>query len=163
MSWLSGYKSKPSTSQDSGPSEEQLREAKRQKLQEERLLRAKQRAEHKKQLQSIIQSRKEADQALQDLLDIDPLIFEGESIEITDDEVEAILETSTKVDNEEVAMVDFDKENADDSATALDNLRTVRLPSVIHRNSSFKKEDRCHSTNSLSQLTKGAASFPGCS
>ena len=160
MSWLSGYKSKPSTSQNSGPSEEQLRETKRQKLQEERLLRAKQRAEHKKQLQAIIQSRKEADQALQDLLDIDPLIFEGESIEITDDEVEAILD---KVDNEEVAMVDFDKENADDSATALDNLRTVRLPSVIHRNSSFKKEDRCHSEDSCSKLSKRTATLLRCS
>ena len=110
MSWLGGYKSKPSTSQNSGPSEEQLREAKRQKLQEERLLRAKQRSEHKKQLQAIIESRKEADQALQDLLDVDPGIFEGESIEITDDEVKAILEPAEEV-NKVVIMAVFETEN----------------------------------------------------
>ena len=133
MSWL-GYKAKASTSQDSGPSEEQLRETKRQKLQEERLLRAKQRADHKRQLQSIIQSRKEAEEVLQGLLDIDPNIFEGDSTHVSDEEIEAILanpgeveDIPASVDEPTATMVDFDAENGTDGEKAQDQARAIKV------------------------------------
>ena len=67
MSWSSGLK--PS---NSNPSESDLREAKRQKLQADRLKRIKDRADRQNQLQAAINAQREADQALQDLLNIDP-------------------------------------------------------------------------------------------
>ena len=128
MSWLSGYKSKPAP-------EEDPREARRKKLEAEtaeRRQRTQQRAARQKQLQAAIESREAADQALKELnqalkelLEIDPDIFEGPDIPL-EDIPEDILD-------DEVIMVDFDQQNEDDSATALDNLRTVQCP--------FNKED----------------------
>ena len=107
MSWLSGYKSKTSTSADS-------REEKREKLEAERQQRLQKRAALKQQLQQAQQYQDEANQAIKDLLELDPDIFN---------------EPSSLIDS----MVDFDQENAEDSATAMDNLRTVLCP--------FNKED----------------------
>ena len=66
MSWLSGYKSKPSTS----VSEADSREAKRNKLEADRLQRTQQREATKRQLLAAQESREEANKALQDLLNI---------------------------------------------------------------------------------------------
>ena len=75
MSWLSGYKSKPSTS-SSTASESDVREAKRKKLEQDRLLRSKQREVTKKQLQAAQESREEANKAIKDLLAIAPDILD---------------------------------------------------------------------------------------
>ena len=99
MSWLAGYK-KSSSSTES-------REEKRERLEAERQQRLQKRAELHRQLQQAQQARDEAEQAYQELLAIDPDIFEGEVA---------------------VEMVDFDQENAEDSATAMDNLRSVQCP-----------------------------------
>ena len=123
MSWLSGYKAKPSTSKE--PTESELREIKRQKLEAERESRAKNRAALQKQLAVAQQARQEANEALQGLLDIDPEIFEGS--EAVEDVSEDILDNSLDEENA-VIMVDFDRENAEDSATAMDNLRSVQCP-----------------------------------
>ena len=117
MSWLSGYKAKPSTS--SAASETDLREAKRKKLEADRLVRAQQRAARQKQLQQVEQSRKEADEALRELCELADDIFEDEP-GIDNDVSEDILE--------DFIMANFDQENEDDSATALDNLRSVQCP-----------------------------------
>ena len=63
MSWL-GYKA------TNTKSESEIREEKRKKLEQERLFRSKQREAHRKQLQAAIDSRREADEVLQNLLDI---------------------------------------------------------------------------------------------
>ena len=68
MSWLGGFK-------PSQPSESDLREAKRQKLQADRLKRAQERTARHNQLQAALQAQREADQALQDLYNVDPDIF----------------------------------------------------------------------------------------
>ena len=120
MSWLSGYTAKPSSSA-SAPSEADNREAKRKKLEADRLLRTKQREQTKKQLQAAQEAREEANQALQDLLDIAPDVLDA--VVGVDDVSEDILE-----DEPEAIMVDFDQENGEDSATAMDNLRSVQCP-----------------------------------
>ena len=61
MSWLGGYKAKPSTSK---PSESEIREEKRKKLEAEREARNKRREAQRKQLQQAIESREEANKAL---------------------------------------------------------------------------------------------------
>ena len=62
MSWLSGYKSKLSTSE----SEADSREAKRNKLEADRLQRTQQREATKRQLLAAQESREQANQALQE-------------------------------------------------------------------------------------------------
>ena len=124
MSWLSGYK-KSSTC--AATSEEDIREARRKKLEADRLLRTQQREQTKKKLLAAQASRAEADKALQDLLDIAPDILSGD----TDTEVEVSEDILN--DNSVAEMVDFDQENENDSATATDNLRSVQCP--------FNKED----------------------
>ena len=124
MSWLSGYK-KSSTC--AATSEEDIREARRKKLEADRLLRTQQREQTKKKLLAAQASRVEADKALQDLLDIAPDILSGD----TDTEVEVSEDILN--DNSVAEMVDFDQENENDSATAMDNLRSVQCP--------FNKED----------------------
>ena len=120
MSWLRGY-SAPSSKQ----TESEAREEKRKKLEAERLSRAQQRAARAKQLQVAIQSQKEADQALKDLLDIDPDIFAGTSSEeISEDEIALLLEESTDSNMAEA----FDVENGTDGDKALDKLGTIKCP-----------------------------------
>ena len=121
MSWL-GYKtSKPTVS------EADIREARRIKLEQDRLARKKQREQRQKALDNAVKAREEADQALRELHEIAPDIFDYTATE--DDEVSTdILENSA----EKIEM-DFDEENGDDVATAMDNLRSVQCP--------FNKED----------------------
>ena len=71
MSWLGGYKASAPK-----PTQAEIREAKRQQLESDRLQRAQQRTQHKQQLQAAIKAREEADKALQELLDIDTDIFD---------------------------------------------------------------------------------------
>ena len=123
MSWLTGYKSKPSTSE----SEADSREAKRNKLEADRLQRTQQREATKRQLLAAQESREQATKALQELLNISTDIFDGEET------LENEQNISDLSDDSEIIMVDFDKQNEEDVATALDNLRTVHCP--------FNKED----------------------
>ena len=104
MSWFGGYK--PSSSKPT-VSEEDLKKAKREKLEADRLARAKQRAQHKKQLEAVIKARQEADEALQDLLNIDPELFadadDDNNEQISPEEEELLLQDSIEV----VKMVNF--------------------------------------------------------
>ena len=121
MSWLSGYKSS-STKQ----TEAQLREEKRKKLDADRLLRAKRRADQQKQLQALIKSRQEADSALQDLLNLDPDIFEGdEGSEVSEADIAQILDDT---DQNEVEMTEFDEENGTDGEKAMEKLGAIKCP-----------------------------------
>jgi hypothetical protein len=120
MSWLGALKN----SSKSEPTEPKVspRTAKRNKLQQERLQRAQQRERLRKQIKAAQEAQEAANLAESELLAIDPEIFEGD----IDEEVsEDILD---KTAEEEVIMVDFDQENVDDSATAMDNLRSVQCP-----------------------------------
>ena len=115
MSWLSGY-NKPK------PAAENQREEKRLKLEAERkgrLDRAKLRASRQKQLQAAIKAREEAEEAFQELLNIDPDILTGAGDEIlTDEQIEELLE----IDN----MADFESENGTDGEKAMDKLGAVK-------------------------------------
>ena len=116
MSWLGGYK--PSTSK---ASESDKREEKRNKLEkerQERLLRAQQREAQRLQFQKAAEARKEADEALQSLLDLDPHIFEGEDIEIPQEEISELLD---------IKMANFDELNADNGADAIKNLGQIKV------------------------------------
>ena len=105
MSWLRGY-SKASTSAET-------REEKRKRLEEDRQTRAKNRAELQKQLAAAQQTRQEADQALRDLYDIDPSVFEEELPEIS------VREDILNEDLDNIAvMTDFDAENGIDGKSA---------------------------------------------
>ena len=116
MSWLRGY-SKTSTSAA------ESREEKRKRLEEDRQSRAKNRAELQKQLAAAQQSRQEADQALRDLFDIDPSVFEEQLPEIS------ISEDILDEDLDNVAvMTDFDTENGTDGKSALSELKSVQCP-----------------------------------
>ena len=135
MSWLGGYKPKPSSSTASGEAErkklEADRDAKRKKLEADRQLRIKQRNIHKQRLQAAIEARQEADQALQDILELDPDIFAEDNSAtqsiIAEDEVEDILADSGD------EMADFDQEDGTDGAKAIEKLSTLQCP--------FNKED----------------------
>ena len=118
MSWIGGYKAPSNSAAELA----EAREAKRKKLEADRAERAKQRESRQKQLRAAIEARKEADQALEDLQGLDPDIFAGESVEEISD---TILDED---ENEAAIMVDFDQENGEDSATAMDNLRSVQCP-----------------------------------
>ena len=119
MSWLSGYSSKPKPS----TSQEDQRESKRKKLEvetAERLLRKQQRARRQKQLQDAIKSREAADQALQELLDIDPDLFSEELSGISLEDIpEDILDED---------IMDFDRENGTDGDKAVEKLSTIHCP-----------------------------------
>ena len=119
MSWLSGLR--PSTS---NPSESDLREAKRQKLQADRLRRTKERVDRQNQLQAAINAQREADQALKDLLNIDPELFSGGGSEnLSEEEVQHLLDI----------MDDFETENGTDGQKALEKMGSVKCD--------FSKED----------------------
>ena len=119
MSWLSGLR--PSTSNSS---ESDLREAKRQKLQADRLRRTKERVDRQNQLQAAINAQREADQALKDLLNIDPELFSGGGSEnLSEEEVQHLLDI----------MEDFETENGTDGQKALEKMGSVKCD--------FSKED----------------------
>ena len=116
MSWLSW---KPQNESDQ-------REDKRKKLEQERLLRsqrAQERAKQKRQLQAAQKAQQEADKACQELLALDPEIFEGseESITIPESEISDLLA------EEIVAVMDFETENGVDGEKALDKLGSIKL------------------------------------
>ena len=115
MSWLSGYTTKPSTS---SASSEEIREAKRKKLEADRLLRTQQREKSRQQIKAAQEAREQAHQALQDLLAIAPDILEGDfsSGEVVSED---ILEDET---------MDFEKENGTDGDKALDKLSGLNIP-----------------------------------
>ena len=131
MSWVGGYKSKLSTSA------QESREEKRERLLAERLERAQRRDQLQKQLKQAQESRIEADQALQNLLERDPKIFESDiaqeaSKEVLD-EAEALLIDTIAGDEEIEIMAEFETENGEDSEKAMDKLGSVRCE--------FMKED----------------------
>ena len=104
------------------------REARRPKLEQERLerlQRAKLRAQQQKKLQDLQLAQQQLDQACQELLSIDPDILAGEDVDIPASEISELL----AIDN----MTEFQSENGEDGATAMDNLRSVQCP--------FNKED----------------------
>ena len=76
MSWFGGYK----------PAAE--REARRQKLEADRQQRAKEREATKKKLQEALLAREEEDQALRELLNIEPDILADDELSIAGSEVE---------------------------------------------------------------------------
>ena len=124
MSWLGGYKTSAPK-----PTQAEIREAKRKQLEADRLHRAQQRTQHKQQLQAAVKAREEADKALQELLDIDTNIFEEQAHKsIAEEEIEELIAPDI-----EATMVDFDQQNEEDSATALESLKSVQCP--------FNKED----------------------
>ena len=119
MSWITGY-TKASTSK--ATEESALREEKRKKLEQERLSRNQKREAHREQLQKAIESRREADKALQGLLDIDPDIFstsDSDKSEISPEEESELLSIPT--------MANFDELNADNGADAMKNLGQIKV------------------------------------
>ena len=83
----------------------------------------KNRAELQKQLAAAQQTRQEADQALRDLYDIDPSVFEEELPEIS------VSEDILNEDLDNIAvMTDFDAENGIDGKSALSELKSVQCP-----------------------------------
>ena len=116
MSWFSAVqKAQVPTESD--------REARRKKLEAERLSRKQQRDKCQKQLQEAINAQKEADEALQSLLDIDSDIFSGPCIQLSEQEVTEIL-----ADSKEEAVMDFESENGTDGKNALTDLKAVTCP-----------------------------------
>ena len=127
MSWLGGYRG-PKKSDS-----EQSREAKRKQLESERHQRAEQREKLRKQVQAAQEDQEKADQAVQDILSLEPEILTGEDTVVSESDIDNLLapdqEISEDTANEQVViMVDFDQENEDDSATAMDNLRSIQCP-----------------------------------
>ena len=122
MSWITGYKSKPSTSA------EDPREVKRKKLEQERKARqerAESRVKLQKQIQAAAQSQEEANQALQDFLSLDPDIFEhgAEGVNLDEEEINTILEESATMEN-------FEDENGTDGSKAMEQLLAVKCPFI---------------------------------
>ena len=118
MSWLGGYKSKP------GTNAEDARELKRQQLEAnrlERLKRAQNRAELNKRLQAAEQARQEANQAAQDLLNLDPDIFSG-SPEDIDIDLAILNDSSDKI------IMNFDQENGADGDKAIEKVSNLSCP-----------------------------------
>ena len=113
MSWFGAIKR---------PSDEDTREARRQKLESDRKLRQEQREARQKQLFQLKEAREQADKACQDLLDLDPDIFAGESVEITDEEAARLLLDETN----DIKMADFEDENGIDGEKAMDKLGSVK-------------------------------------
>ena len=124
MSWLGGYK--PSSSKNSVT---ESREARRKKLeaeQAERIKRAEARAKQRKLLQAAVQARQEADQAIKELCEIDPDIFEGESTASGD--ISSDILNDTDKEDQVVIMADFDQENGTDGEKALEKMSQIQCP-----------------------------------
>ena len=124
MSWF-GYKAPTASKSTVSP-----RTAKRDKLDAERRQRAQTRDKLRKQVQEAQLAQQEADQAVQNLLAIDPDILVGDDTYVSESEIDNLLEDTSEdaIDEEVAVMVDFDQQNEDDSATAMDNLRSVQCP-----------------------------------
>ena len=127
MSWFGALKG-PSANKPE--QEDSPRTAKRKKLQEERLQRARQRDKVKKQIKAVQEAREAADLVEAELFALDPEIFAGEeSSEITDEEAALLLEDTVDSQptlEEAGTMEDFETENGTDGEKALDKLGSVR-------------------------------------
>ena len=126
MSWLGGYKPKPSTSAPAPDS----REEKRKRLEEERNKRAKNRAALQAQFQQVQEAQQEGSQALQGLLELDPEIFEGdknEDIENASDILNDSFESTAAMPDDEPVVVDYDREDKADGDKAQDHARSIRV------------------------------------
>ena len=102
MSWLGGYKGPPKKSDS-----EDSREAKRKKLESERQQRAEQRDKLRKQVQAAQEDQEKADQAIQDILALEPEILSGDDTVVSESEVENLLAPdvlSEEILNEAAAM-----------------------------------------------------------
>ena len=119
MSWYRGLKNQPQ------PSASSLRQEKRDKLEAERQERAQRRAELQKQFQSARQAREEADQALKDFRDIDPDIFDSDSLIPDNTVAEDILDDSS---NDSIMAANFDTENETDGDKVMDKLSGIQCP-----------------------------------
>ena len=85
MSWLGGYKGpKKSDSENS-------REAKRKQLESERHQRAEQREKLRKQVQAAQEDQEKADQAVQDILSLEPEILTGEDTVVSESDIDNLL------------------------------------------------------------------------
>ena len=122
MSWFGGYKPAHKST-----AEEDSREARRKKLDAERLHRAQQRLLRQQQLQAARQGQEEAEKAIQDLLAIDPNLLEAND---SDDNVSV---TESEAENLLAEMESFEVENGTDGADALSKLGHVKCE--------FSKED----------------------
>lgn len=114
MSWLGGYKPKESKSVS-----ESIEESRRKKLEADRELRAKKRAELQKRFEASEKAKKEAEEACQQLLDFDPDIFQGPPDHNLSDD---ILYTT-----EVVKMVNFDEKNEDNGEEAMKSLGQIKV------------------------------------
>ena len=133
MSWLGGYKGPPKKSDS-----EDSREAKRKKLESERQQRAEQRDKLRKQVQAAQEDQEKADQAIQDILALEPEILSGDDTVVSESEVENLLaetlnEAADMAPDPPPPAVPFEAENGNDDEKAMDNLRSVQCP--------FNKED----------------------
>ena len=108
-------------------SEEDLRESRRQKLEADRLARAKQREASKRQIQEAALSKEAAEEACKDILSLDPDILVGEDVSVDDSEIEQLLDQSRQSEASEI-MTDFDAENGVDGKNALGELKGVQCP-----------------------------------
>ena len=111
MSWFGALKS----------SENDSREARRRKLEAERQLRAENREQAQKRLQAIAEARQLTEEAVNELLEIDPNIL-GDNVSVTESEAEQLLSDSIE---QELNMTDFDAENGVDGASALTDLKAM--------------------------------------
>ena len=110
MSWFDKYRTNPQPSAAT-------REARRLQLEEERLLRKQKREQYQQQLNAAAKAQEEANQALEDLLNIAPDLFEGDEID---------KEVSLDILDESDSMTDFDTENGVDGDKAMEKLGAVK-------------------------------------
>ena len=96
MSWFGALKQSTSSQPKVSP-----RTAKRNKLDADRKVRAEQRAARRKQLEATLKAEKEADEALVDLLELDPNIFDNEDKVIVDDSEVSDLLALEPINNQE--------------------------------------------------------------
>ena len=122
MSWFGAIKSKSS--------EDDAREEKRQKLERERLQRAQARIQRQQQLQAAQEGRQAVDEAVNQLLNIDPDILSGDTVEVSNNEADLLL-AEDSLDQEfpfpaAAGIMDFDAENGTDGEKAMDKMASVK-------------------------------------
>ena len=74
-------------------------------------------------MQSAQKAQEEAEQALQDLLNLDPDILTEESLEISESEINSLLAEDTITQNK---MEDFETENGIDGEKVMDKLGSIK-------------------------------------
>ena len=117
MSWLGGYKKL---------TESDLREARRQKLEADRIKRQQDRELRKKQIQEAQLAQQQLGEEIDSLLAINPDILSGESVNVSAEEAERLLSTLDQEAPEEASIMDFDTENGADGANAMDKMSSVK-------------------------------------